>query len=731
LEPEELTLAYRASPIDWTVAGPAEPDRPPGPLDVIVPVYGAAAEFAACLASLRRSTDLGRHRLVLVIDGPQSAAVETALAAVAGLPEGAVLVLRNPTRQGFVGSANRGMSVSDRDVVLLNSDTEVTAGWLEKLQQAAYSDPAIATVTPFSNNSTIASLPRSAEVNALPASWDLDRFASLVERVSQRQRPRLPTGVGVCLYIKRKALDRLGLFDEAVFGLGYGEESDFCFRALEAGFLNVLDDATFIYHAGQRSFGGSRPARVKAAHRAMSRLHPAYLPTVTRFLREDPLRPVRERVVEALRGKRPPGPASPSRRPRRVLHLVHGWPPWSSAGTEVYARRLALRQASWREAAVYARIADPERGLGEALELVDGGVRVRLMVNNFDQRNPLSRNALHDRRLAADFRRFLEETKPDLVHVHHLAGHAATLLGEAAKRRVPIVYQVQDWWAPCARANLLDVRRRLCSGPAPGKCSACLPLTGLPPAPLLNRLLYSGRERLMNHLLRRVDLFVMGSRAIHESYLRLGYLRPEDPVSVLPYGIERSAGGPLRARGASLPLRCGLIGSILPHKGIHVAVAAFRDVDPACATLQIWGDPGVSPSYRTELEGMLPPSVSFEGRFEEQRRAEVFARLDLLIVPSLGLESFGLVAREALAEGVPVLASCRGALAELFETADSPCGALFDPGEPDELRRWIERLSRQPEIVAGWAAHPPRIKTMDEHAEEIEQAYEQLLARRC
>src|SRR6185295_2130246 len=61
--------------------------------------------------------------------------------------------------------------------------------------------------------------------------------------------------VGACLYIKRKALERLGLFDEASFGLGYGEESAFCFRALEAGFLNVLDDATFIYHAGQRSFG--------------------------------------------------------------------------------------------------------------------------------------------------------------------------------------------------------------------------------------------------------------------------------------------------------------------------------------------------------------------------------------------------------------------------------------------------------------------------------------------
>ncbi|PYQ60072.1 MAG: hypothetical protein DMF53_17685, partial [Acidobacteria bacterium] len=174
-------MPYLHPPLDWSSPGPNPGlDRAPGPVDVIVPVYGAA---------------------------------------VAGRPESQVMILRNPERRGFVGSVNRGMAVSDRDVILLNSDTEVTAGWLEKLQEAAYSDPAVATVTPFSNNATIASLPRFAEVNALPSGWSADRFAALVERVSARERPRLPTGVGVCLYIKRKALDRLGLFDEARFGL--------------------------------------------------------------------------------------------------------------------------------------------------------------------------------------------------------------------------------------------------------------------------------------------------------------------------------------------------------------------------------------------------------------------------------------------------------------------------------------------------------------------------------
>ena len=77
-----MKLPFRSAPLDWTQCGVSvPPDGPPGPVDVVVPVYGAAAELAICLASLRRHTDFGRHRLVLVIDGPQEPAVEESLGA--------------------------------------------------------------------------------------------------------------------------------------------------------------------------------------------------------------------------------------------------------------------------------------------------------------------------------------------------------------------------------------------------------------------------------------------------------------------------------------------------------------------------------------------------------------------------------------------------------------------------------------------------------------------------
>ncbi len=691
-----------------------------------MPVAGAAADFARCAESLATATDLSRHRLVVVLDGEQGeegVAIEAAIERLKEDPGRAVEVVQNSERRGFVGSVNRGMALSGRDVILLNSDTVVTAGWVEKMQAAALSAPEVATVTPFSNHATLCSLPEPFAENAVPAGHTIDTFARLVEESSLRAYPRIPTGVGFCLYVKRRALDELGLFDEEAFGDGYGEEVDFCLRAAARGWAHVLDDATFIYHAGQKSFGQSRQRRVEAAHRVIRRRHPAYLGTVARFMAGDPLAPQRRRVVEALappRHRRKP--------PARVLHLVHGWPPYSSAGTEGYARSLVLRQAARREVFAYARLADRGREHGDAVELFDHGASVRLVTNNFTQRNPVARNALHDPALTRDFDRFLDRARPALAHVHHLAGHGLSLAAALARRHIPIVFQAQDWWMLCARANLLDRERRVCSGPGPGKCSACLPMTALPGAALWSPLLYAARNLWARRLLQSASAVVMGSEHIARSLGAHGLLDGIEQVYVLPYGVELPGlprGEPVTRK---LPLRFGCIGSVQPHKGIHVAVAAFRGLDPLRTSLEIWGDPGADPAYALELEALAQGApVRFRGRFAEEEKFAILSGLDALIVPSLGYESFGLVAREAMACGTPVLLARGSALAEL--SSELPAEVFFTPGSSSELRARLEMLIRRPETLAEWERSLPRVKSMDEHAEEIERIYERVLAR--
>jgi glycosyltransferase involved in cell wall biosynthesis len=251
-------------------------------------------------------------------------------------------------------------------------------------------------------------------------------------------------------------------------------------------------------------------------------------------------------------------------------------------------------------------------------------------------------------------------------------------------------------------------------------------MTRLAPAPLWNRALHRLRRHAARRALAAADAFVMGSQFIRDDYERAGLLPRNVPAFVLPYGVE-TATNP-RPTAARRPLRFGFVGSILPHKGLHVAVDAFRGIDPAMATLHAWGDASASTAYTQTLRERGGDSLKLEGGFLESEKAAIFDSIDVLLVPSIGLESFGLAAREAMARGVPVVATADGALLEMFEPG--VCGELFPSGDATALREIILRLAGAPEIVDAWSSRIPAIKSVDEHAEEIETVYEMVMARR-
>jgi len=695
-------------------------------IDIVVPVFGAASHLDRCLASLFRHTDLSAHQLIIVVDGPQGTEEEKVLSRYAGTDEKSLQLLRNETRRGFVASVNRGMGQSTRDVVLLNSDTEVTTGWLGNLHTAACSAPRIATVTPLSNSATICSLPEFLEDNLLPEGTTADELGEITNLVSSREYTRLPTGVGVCLYIRRAAIDAVGLFDETRFGLGYGEENEFCIRASRAGFEHIVDDATFIYHAGQRSFGPDKSRHLRRAMRQLRSIDRSYVPRVASFIDTDPLAPIRGRIVNGVLERLGVPTGGRNGRGLSILHVVHGWPPFDVGGTEQYARQLALNQVRSHQVSAFARVADSNRATGQRLAYLDHGVRVRLLVNNFDQRNPIARNALKNGRFERELDRCIDSTEPDLVHVHHLAGLSASLMSVIRRRNLPIVYQIQDWWAMCARANLWHVDDSLCPGPSSARCAHCLPLTGLAPRGPLNNWMYRARRRYLRRQLRLAAAYVMGSRAVHRWYSEAGFLNPAAAVHVLDYGVEM----PGRHRDSGTrrdgPLTFGFIGALMPHKGAHIAVEAFRGIDPNAARLLIWGNSEARPDYTARIRARAETHpVEIRGRFDDRAKAEILASIDVLIVPSVGLESFGIAAREAMAAGVPVLAARRGALEEL--DIDGICGATVTPDDPNALRSWIDRLIENPETLNEWQRSLPAATTVAEHVAAIDRIYRQVV----
>lgn len=264
-------------------------------VDIIVPVYDAAALLRRCLEALDRHTDPAEARVLVIDDASPDPAIAPLLAAWAARSPLRPRVLANAHNLGFVGSVNRGFAESSGDALLLNADTEVTPGWLPRMTAALATDPRIATATPFSNNAEICSWPDFCRASPVPA--DAALIARACAEAGPPEYPELPTAVGFCMLIRRAALHALGDFDRATFGRGYGEENDFCLRAAAHGWRNVLVDDCYVVHAGGASFAalGLKPGGENLA-RLLAR-YPRYNAQVAAFIAADPLARRRARIA--------------------------------------------------------------------------------------------------------------------------------------------------------------------------------------------------------------------------------------------------------------------------------------------------------------------------------------------------------------------------------------------------------------------------------------------------
>lgn len=167
---------------------------------------------------------------------------------------GNVQYRRNDVNQGFVRTCNQAaLDLRDgEDLLLLNSDTEVTPGFLEEMQAVLDMDSSYAVVSPRSNDATLLSVPLYQKV---PPEAGFSLWICIRDLL-----PRhfvIPTAVGFCMLIRASAIRVLGLFDE-IYGAGYNEENDFVCRLQRHGYSAVSANRAFVFHHGSSSFGPRR-----------------------------------------------------------------------------------------------------------------------------------------------------------------------------------------------------------------------------------------------------------------------------------------------------------------------------------------------------------------------------------------------------------------------------------------------------------------------------------------
>lgn len=226
--------------------------------DIIICVHNALDDVKLCLESVMRYTDLNRHHLIIVDDGSEAETKKLVINFVIQLK---ATYIRNKNSLGYTKSANQGIKVANNEfVVLLNSDTVVTQNWLDRLISCAGSRPNIACVGPLSNAASWQTIPILTDksgkwmVNEIPGGLSVDHYSRQIAAHSPLLYPDTNFVNGFCILITRNALDRVGFLDEDSFPRGYGEEDDFCLRALQVGFKHAVADDCYVFHAKSKSF---------------------------------------------------------------------------------------------------------------------------------------------------------------------------------------------------------------------------------------------------------------------------------------------------------------------------------------------------------------------------------------------------------------------------------------------------------------------------------------------
>ena len=445
----------------------------------------------------------------------------------------------------------------------------------------------------------------------------------------------------------------------------------------------------------------------------------------------------------------------------RVLLVAHGFPPAQAGGTEVYAHDLgqALSRGG-HEVAVLARGADPGSDEYAVTREAVGRVAV-VRVNNTFRHAASFEDTYRNAAIRALAAAFVDEFRPDVVHVHHLTCLDTGIVSECARRGVPVVLTLHDYWLLCHRGQLLDVDLAPCDGPSADRCSRCAGFAAsprreihalaraaraierrLPPrlAAIERRLATNVAHRVVppgasGATARRLDearsvwneaaVLLAPSRAVLDRFAVHG--APIAKLRQQELGIDLRPFVAL-AREPSDRLRLGFAGSLMVSKAPHLFLEAAAGLPRDRVTVTVAG--GLAPyhgddSYPRKVRPLLEqPWVRWLGRVSREEMPTVLAGLDVLVLPSIWPENSPLLVREARAAGAVVVASRLAGLPEMI--ADGRDGLLFEPGNANDLRRVLSRLLDEPGLLQRLREAAPPVRTIDDDAAWTSAVYEEV-----
>lgn len=416
----------------------------------------------------------------------------------------------------------------------------------------------------------------------------------------------------------------------------------------------------------------------------------------------------------------------------RILAVIHDYLPLHAAGSEIYTSHLcrALADAG-HSVAVFTCEEHRARPQYELIEREHDGLPVFEGVYNRIYHD-LSEQ-WDDPAMAVVFDGVLARWAPDLVLVAGLQFvGGVSLLKAAAARGVRVIMTLHEYWWLCPRAGLMyDGEGRACEQVSSRDCARCVDIypvdrerwgdarhpgrhDDLGDRRWFARALDARRQEL-DAARALVHRFIAPSRFLAERMLAHGF--DEQELVVCDYGFPAVTRPRRQPRPPGAPLRVAFVGTLSDYKGplVLARAAELSGLPPERLTVTLHGHLDWFPQVAAELRALESrvPGLTLAGPFAPEQRAEVFAAMDLLVVPSLWWENSPLTIHEAFQHGVPVLTSDRGGMAELVAGGG---GLSFPPGDSGALAGLLRRLVSHGDELLALARSIPQVRPIEADA---------------
>ncbi|MGF1456711.1 MAG: glycosyltransferase [Alphaproteobacteria bacterium] len=320
-----------------------------------------------------------------------------------------------------------------------------------------------------------------------------------------------------------------------------------------------------------------------------------------------------------------------------------------------------------------------------------------------------------DPRMGEIFEAYLDHVQPDLVHFHCIQRLTASIVERTRARTIPYLITAHDAWWISDYQFLVDGRGRVVD-----------PSCGAP-----HSALRSGDTRAASALARTMRLrteltgaehILAVSESFAETYRRFGV--PD--VTAIENGVSATL-VPHPKEPHDGPVRLGLIGGMQPHKGLPLIRSTLLTHPFEALHLTIV-DLSLPPETvgRREIWGTTP--VQFIGKIPQTRVAELYARLDVLLAPSIWPESYGLVTREALQCGLWVIASDRGAIGADVTAGEN--GFVIDVSNTRDLLAAFTKIDSNPDRFRQPPQRRASLRSSDDQGTDLAALYKDMLRPR-